>query len=93
MSELAVVFVIIFLRVNGLIKQPLHSAALLRNGFHYLGIHTIQYARDAAHKGRLEALHVIHKLQRVTTVETCLEALEEGEHKNVLFESMSIRKI
>jgi hypothetical protein len=91
--ESSLIFVIIFLGIDGLIKKPLYKAALLRNGFHDLGIHSVKDTRDTAHESWLQALHVLHQLERVSTVVPGLEALQEGEDEDTLLEGVTVGQV
>jgi len=91
--ESSLIFVIIFLGIDGLIKKPLYKAALLRNGFHDFRIHSVKDARDTAHESWLQALHVLHQLQRVSTVVPGLEALQEGEDEDTLLEGVTVGQV
>jgi len=91
--ESSLIFVVIFLGIDGLIKKPLYKAALLRNGFHDLGIHSVKDTRDTAHESWLQALHVLHQLERVSTVVPCLEALQEGEDEDTLLECVTVGQV
>jgi hypothetical protein len=71
----------------------LNDTALLRNGFHDLSVDSVEDTRNTAHESGLEALHVIHKFEWVTTVVSSLETLEEREDEDVLLEGVPIGKI
>ena len=93
MIESSLIFVIVFLGIDGLIKQPLYKAALLRNGFHDLCVHSVKDTRDTAHESWLQALHVLHQLERVSTVVASLEALQEGEDEDALLEGVTVGQV